>query len=58
MARVPDNERMHIVELHMKQYSQRTIARLTGRPLKTVSRIIHAYKNERRIKDAPRNPRP
>ncbi|KAH9362089.1 hypothetical protein HPB48_002067 [Haemaphysalis longicornis] len=41
----------------MQEIKQRDIARLTKRPIKTVNRIIQAYRTERRIKDAPRKPR-
>lgn len=57
MARVPEEERRHIVELSFKEYSQRSIAAITGRPLKTVNRIIQAFRDEGRICDAPRRPR-
>lgn len=58
MARVPDDERRSIVDLSLKGYSQRYIGALVNRPLKTVNRIIQAYKYEGRIQDAPRAPRP
>lgn len=57
MARVPENERWEIVELYFKGRSQRKIAKATGRTLKTVNRIVRAFKSCRRIKDAPRKPR-
>ncbi|KAH7968170.1 hypothetical protein HPB52_006421 [Rhipicephalus sanguineus] len=57
MARVPDNERWEIVELYFKGRSQRKIAEAMGRTLKTVNRIVRAFKSCRRIKDAPRKPR-
>lgn len=57
MARVPESERWQIVRLCMQGMKQRDIARLTKRPIKTVNRIIQAYRTERRIKDAPRKPR-
>ncbi|KAH6932161.1 hypothetical protein HPB50_003201 [Hyalomma asiaticum] len=49
---------MRIVELSLKEYSQREISRITNRPLKTVNRFIQAYRTEHRIKDAPGKPRP
>ncbi|XP_049519718.1 uncharacterized protein LOC125944032 [Dermacentor silvarum] len=58
MARVPDDERRSIVYLSLKGYSQRYIGALVNRPLKTVNRIIQAYKYEGRIQDAPRASRP
>lgn len=58
MARVPEEERRHIVELSFKEYSQRSIAAITGRPLKTVNRIIKAFRDEGRICDAPHPRRP
>lgn len=58
MSRVPEEERMRIVELSLKQYSKREISRITNRPLKTVNRIIQAYRTERTIKDAPQKARP
>lgn len=58
MARVPDEERRHIIDLALKEYSQRSIAAMTGRPLKTVNRICQAYKTEGRIGDAPHRRRP
>ncbi|KAH7961022.1 hypothetical protein HPB52_000781 [Rhipicephalus sanguineus] len=57
MARVPENERWEIVELYFKGRSQRKIAEAAGRTLKTVNRIVRAFKSCRRIKDAPRKPR-
>lgn len=59
MSRVPNSERLRIVELSQKQYTQRQIAGMTGRSNKTVNRIIQAYKKEGRISDAPhkRHPR-
>ncbi|KAG0439738.1 hypothetical protein HPB47_016545 [Ixodes persulcatus] len=50
--------RRRIIDLCLKEYSQRAIADLVQRPLKTVNRIIQAYKNEGRIADAPHNRRP
>ncbi|KAH6924141.1 hypothetical protein HPB50_012805 [Hyalomma asiaticum] len=58
MSRVPDDERRSIVDLSLKGYSQWYIGALVTRPLKTVSRIIQAYKYEGRIHDAPRAPSP
>lgn len=57
MARVPEDERWEIVELYFKDMSQREISKATGRALKTVNRIVRAFKSCRRIKDAPRKPR-
>lgn len=59
MSRVPNTERLRIVELCQKQYTQRQIAQMTGRSNKTVNRIIQAYRDEGRISDAPhkRHPR-
>ncbi|KAH9378311.1 hypothetical protein HPB48_003998 [Haemaphysalis longicornis] len=59
MSRVPNTERLRIVELCQKQYTQRQIAEMTGRSNKTVNRIIQAYRDEGRISDAPhkRHPR-
>ncbi|KAL3244265.1 hypothetical protein MRX96_018889 [Rhipicephalus microplus] len=57
MARVPESERWEIIELYFKGRSQRKIAEATGRTLKTVNRIVRAFKSCRRIKDAPRKPR-
>ncbi|KAH6946073.1 hypothetical protein HPB50_011472 [Hyalomma asiaticum] len=58
MARVPYDERMKIVKLSFRGYSQRRIAAEVRRPLKTVNRIIQAYRDEGRIKDAPHRRRP
>lgn len=58
MSRIPEEERMRIVELSLQNYSQRAISAVTNRPLKTVNRIIQAYRKDRRIKDAPRKARP
>ncbi|KAM7310536.1 hypothetical protein ISCGN_007444 [Ixodes scapularis] len=58
MARVPHSEREEIVKLSLEGYSQRNIASLSGRPLKTVNRIVRAYRDEGRIKDAPQDRRP
>lgn len=59
MSRVPNTERLRIVELSQKQYTQRQIAQMSGRSNKTVNRIIQAYRDEGRISDAPhkRHPR-
>ncbi|KAH8021797.1 hypothetical protein HPB51_017107 [Rhipicephalus microplus] len=56
-VRVPESERWEIVELYFKGRSQRKIAGATGRTLKTVNRIVRAFKSCRRIKNAPRKPR-
>lgn len=58
MTRVPNSERLRIVQLSQKQYTQRQIAGMTGRSSKTVNRIIQAYRKGR-ISDAPhkRHPR-
>ncbi|KAH6924012.1 hypothetical protein HPB50_010327 [Hyalomma asiaticum] len=58
MASVPENERWEIVELYFKGRSQRKIGEATGRTLKTVNRIVRAFKSFRRIKDAPRKRKP
>ncbi|KAH7978719.1 hypothetical protein HPB49_006544 [Dermacentor silvarum] len=58
MARVPEGEKLRIVELDTKEYSQRAVAAMVKRPLKTVNRIIQAFRDENRIKDAPQKPRP
>nr|XP_037285018.1 uncharacterized protein LOC119177940 [Rhipicephalus microplus] len=58
MTRDPDVERRSIVDLSLKGYSQQYIGALINRPLKTVNRIIQAYKYESCIQDAPRAPRP
>ncbi|XP_042142891.1 uncharacterized protein K02A2.6-like [Ixodes scapularis] len=58
MSRVPEDERRRIIDLCLKEYSQRAIVDLVQRPLKTVNRIIQAYKNEGHIADAPHNRRP
>ncbi|KAH6946151.1 hypothetical protein HPB50_011904 [Hyalomma asiaticum] len=57
MARVPENERWEIVEFYFKGRSRRKIAEATGRTLKTVIRIVRAFKSCRRIKDAPQKRR-
>ncbi|KAH7978859.1 hypothetical protein HPB49_007093 [Dermacentor silvarum] len=58
IARVPEDERLRIVELYTKEYSQRAVVAMVKRPLKTMIRIIRAFGDENRIKDAPRKPRP
>ncbi|KAH7958896.1 hypothetical protein HPB49_006230 [Dermacentor silvarum] len=58
MARAPEDEKLRIVEPYTKEYSQRAVAAMVKRPLKTVNRIIQAFRDENRIKDAPRKPRP
>lgn len=57
MARVPVHQRRQIAELCLQGYTQRAISSMTNRPLKTVNRIVKAYRDERRIKDATRKPR-
>ncbi|KAH7978083.1 hypothetical protein HPB49_004434 [Dermacentor silvarum] len=57
MSRVLENERRRIVDLCLQSYSQRVISEMTNRPLKTVNRIIQAYKKDGRIADAPRKDR-
>lgn len=42
---------------YFKDMSQREIIKATGRSLKTVNRIVRAFKSLRRIKDAPQKPR-
>ncbi|KAH9374726.1 hypothetical protein HPB48_022681 [Haemaphysalis longicornis] len=58
MSRVPDDQRRKIVDLSLQAYTQRQISEMTNRPLSTVSRIVQAYRKERRIKDAPRKAPP
>ncbi|KAM7307395.1 putative transposable element tc1 transposase [Ixodes scapularis] len=58
MSRMPIEERRHIVELSLREYSQRTIADLTGRSIATVNRIIQAYRDKRRLEDASHRRRP
>ncbi|KAH8031976.1 hypothetical protein HPB51_022498 [Rhipicephalus microplus] len=58
MARVPQDEKLRIIELYIKECSPRAVAAVVKRPLKTVIRIIQAFKYEDRIKDAPRKLRP
>ncbi|KAH6947941.1 hypothetical protein HPB50_022117 [Hyalomma asiaticum] len=58
MARVPLEERQKIIELSTAGYSQRHIASVMKRPLKTVNRIVQAFKKERPVKDAPHRRRP
>ncbi|KAH9371654.1 hypothetical protein HPB48_016045 [Haemaphysalis longicornis] len=58
MSRVPHSERVRIVELCLKSYTQSEIAELTGRSTNAVNRIIQAYRNEGRICDAPHDRRP
>ncbi|KAH8041013.1 hypothetical protein HPB51_013673 [Rhipicephalus microplus] len=59
MSRGPNSERLLIVELSQKQYTQRQKAGMIGKSNKTVNRIIQAYKKEGRICDArhKRHPR-
>lgn len=58
MARVPIEERQKVIALSIAGYSQRYIASLMKRPLKTINRIVQAYKKEGRVKDAPHRRRP
>ncbi|KAH9380496.1 hypothetical protein HPB48_014078 [Haemaphysalis longicornis] len=58
MSRVPHSERVRIVELCLKSYTQREIAEITGRSTNTVNRIIRAYRNEERISDVLNDRRP
>ncbi|KAH7953425.1 hypothetical protein HPB49_008107 [Dermacentor silvarum] len=58
MSRVPNTERQLIVELSLKQYTQRQIAEMMGRSNKTVNCIIQAYGDEGCISDAPHKRRP
>lgn len=58
MARVPDAQRREIIGLSQKGYTQRYIGSLVNRPLKTVNRILQAFKYEGRVRDAPRAPPP
>ncbi|KAH7980416.1 hypothetical protein HPB49_015878 [Dermacentor silvarum] len=59
MSEVRNTERLRIVPLSLKQYTQGQIAEMTRRSNKTVNRIIQAYRDEGRISDAPhkRHPR-
>lgn len=57
MSEVRNPERLRIVPLSLKQYTQRPIAEMMGRSNKTVNRIIQAYRDEGRISDAPHKPR-
>ncbi|KAH6926335.1 hypothetical protein HPB50_017323 [Hyalomma asiaticum] len=58
MARVPLEQRQKIIELSIAGYSRRHIASIMKRPLKTVNRIVQAFKKERRVKDAQHRRRP
>lgn len=58
MARVPGAQRREIIGLSQKGYTQRYIGSLVNRPLKTVNRILQAFKYEGRVRDAPRAPPP
>lgn len=58
MSRVPMDERQLIINLCLREYSQRAIADMTGRPLSTVNRIIQKYRDEGLLEDAPHNRRP
>ena len=58
MARVPEADRRLIIELSQKGHSQRAIGALVNRPLKTVNRIVQAFRYEGRIHDAPRGAPP
>ncbi|KAG0441650.1 hypothetical protein HPB47_015899 [Ixodes persulcatus] len=58
MARVPEADRRLIIELFQKGHSQRAIGALVNRPLKTVNRIVQAFRYEGRIHDAPRGTPP
>ncbi|KAH7979223.1 hypothetical protein HPB49_008789 [Dermacentor silvarum] len=57
MSRVSENERRRIVDLCLQSYSQRVVSEMTNRPLKTVNRIIQAYKKDGRIADVPHKAR-
>lgn len=54
MSRIPEKERLKIIELCCKNYTQKSVAEMTGRSVKAVNRILQAYKKEGRVKDAPR----
>lgn len=58
MARVPEADRRLIIELSQKGHSQRAIGALVKRPLKTVNRIVQAFRYVGRIHDAPRGTPP
>ncbi|KAH6924680.1 hypothetical protein HPB50_021821 [Hyalomma asiaticum] len=57
MSRVPLHKR-EVVQLSLKGYTQRNIANLTDCNVSTVKRIVQAYRDEERIKDAPHKRRP
>lgn len=46
------------MDLSLQGHTQRQISAMKNRPLSTINRIIQAYRNERKITDAPRKPRP
>ncbi|KAH9373078.1 hypothetical protein HPB48_005442 [Haemaphysalis longicornis] len=54
----PEDQRREIIRLAQSGHPQRYIGSLVGRPLKTVNRIIQAFKYEGRVRDAPRPPPP
>ncbi|KAH6930330.1 hypothetical protein HPB50_012828 [Hyalomma asiaticum] len=58
MSRVPLHKREEVVQLSLKGYKQRNIANLTDCNVSTVNRIVQAYRDEGRIKDAPHKRRP
>lgn len=52
MPRVPLKQWKDIIEMSIRGYPQRDLALVTGLQLKTVNRIIQAYRDEGRINDA------
>lgn len=52
------DERQRIVNLSLREYSQRAIADMTVRPLSTVNQIIQKYRDKGLLEDAPHNRRP
>lgn len=52
MSRVPLHKREEVVQLSLKGYTQRNVANLTDCNVSTVNRIVQAYRDEGRIKDA------
>lgn len=58
MPRVPLKQWKDIIEMSIRGYPQRDLALVTGLQLKTVNRIIQAYRDEGRINDAPNHRQP
>ncbi|KAH9369490.1 hypothetical protein HPB48_014330 [Haemaphysalis longicornis] len=50
---MPRKQLEDIIEMSKRGYTQRNIALVTGRPLKTANRIIQAYRDEGWMNDAP-----